>query len=125
MVTIIRSNGQNSELIIKEGRKVASYGAHVCKSGLITRVTCGFVKAFITVSTRKNGAGMIENLIYYGKDTSEISSGGDSRCPVFTYSRDLITVGLVGIHVKRLTVISEYLPLEVILNRSDVELVVS
>ncbi|RIB09263.1 hypothetical protein C2G38_2209395 [Gigaspora rosea] len=37
---------QNAELFIRDDIAVSSHGAHICKSGLTTHVTCGNVRAF-------------------------------------------------------------------------------
>ncbi|RIB07136.1 hypothetical protein C2G38_2114572 [Gigaspora rosea] len=108
------------KLHILEDSTMSTHGAHICKSGLTSHVTCGFVRGLNTITTSANGD-ILEDLIYYGKDTFQISCGGDSGGPVFSYLNDLSTVSLHGISISRFFDFSESLPLNIILGAAELE----
>ncbi|CAG8508227.1 22152_t:CDS:2 [Cetraspora pellucida] len=81
------------QLFIKDREIISTHGAHLCKSGATTFVTCGYTKSF-------------EGYFIFGNDvkydlivTDFLAAQGDSGGPVF-YSRDLPYVSLHGIITK-------------------------
>ncbi|CAG8588494.1 11065_t:CDS:2, partial [Dentiscutata heterogama] len=79
MTTLIRNTDseEHTELIIERGIQTVSHGAHVCKAGFSSHVTCGYIKGLITISTFLEGI-PFKDYIFYGKDAFQISCGGDS-----------------------------------------------
>ncbi|KAF0562528.1 hypothetical protein F8M41_000035 [Gigaspora margarita] len=82
---------QNVELFIRDDITVSSHGAHICKSGRTTHVTCENVRAFGGMYINEN-YNIVTGLIV--SDT--LSMGGDSGAPTFSY-KDLKDVSLFGI----------------------------
>ncbi|KAF0415455.1 hypothetical protein F8M41_007633 [Gigaspora margarita] len=124
MTTLIRNTDSINypQLIIKGGIRITSYGAHVCKSGWRSHVTCGYIRGFNTISTKGDDI-ISKHLIFYGKDTYQIACSGDSGGPVFSYLQNLKTVGLSGIHSGHHYDFFEFVPLDIILNKGELELV--
>ncbi|CAG8788535.1 16648_t:CDS:2, partial [Dentiscutata erythropus] len=118
VTTLIRNTDSEkySELIIERGIQIVSHGAHVCKSGFSSHVTCGYIKGLITISTFLEGI-PFKDFVFYGKDTFQISCGGDSGGPLFSYLQNLNTVGLSGIHIGGIGDFSIFLPLNIILSK--------
>ncbi|CAG8514251.1 13775_t:CDS:2 [Cetraspora pellucida] len=81
------------QLFIRDAETISTHGAHLCKSGTITFVTCGYIKSFEGYSFRGND--VFDNFIV----TNFLSNVGDSGGPVF-YLRDLPYVSLHGIVIK-------------------------
>ncbi|RIB21430.1 hypothetical protein C2G38_2034390 [Gigaspora rosea] len=79
------------ELLINSDVSVSSIGAHLCKSGYFSFVTCGRVRAFD--GFHKVSDTTLEHSII----TDVITVKGDSGGPVFSYSPDLHMVSLNGI----------------------------
>ncbi|KAF0500253.1 hypothetical protein F8M41_020311 [Gigaspora margarita] len=123
--TIIRNTDSEKykELIIEGSNIITSYGAHFCKSGLSSHVTCGYVKGLGAVTAYLKEGEIRENLIYYGQDNFKISCEGDSGGSAFSYLRDLSIVGLNGIHTGAMEDFSESLPLIEILREGELEFV--
>ncbi|CAG8615234.1 7861_t:CDS:1 [Cetraspora pellucida] len=113
----------HKQLIISEVVPIYSHGAHICKSGYSTYVTCGYVKGL--GATYIIDYTVMTDMIF----ADMINVPGDSGGCVFTYSQDLNSVNLVGIissgnrGVKR-NLISTIQPLKVILDTLDLVLVV-
>ncbi|CAG8547662.1 11218_t:CDS:1, partial [Ambispora leptoticha] len=75
---------QNDELTVYDGTESSSNGAHICKSGYATHVTCGKIIAFNGFFINK------EQLLAYPLTFSTAKSGvSDSGGPVFSYKPDL------------------------------------
>ncbi|RIB03805.1 hypothetical protein C2G38_2254784 [Gigaspora rosea] len=119
---IRNTDSEYAELNVEGGRIITSHGAHVCKSGLTTHVTCGYAVGLNAIVTYINSK-IVENLVLYGKDNSIISKGGDSGGSVFSYLQTLSNVSLIGIHIGRSIDLSTYLPLDLILSKGEIELV--
>ncbi|CAG8665844.1 12653_t:CDS:1 [Cetraspora pellucida] len=85
-----------SELFIRDAETISTHGAHLCKSGAITFVTCGYIKSFEGYSWRDNV--VIDDFIV----TNFLGAVGDSGGPVF-YLRDLPHVSLHGIVIRGLS----------------------
>ncbi|KAF0514425.1 hypothetical protein F8M41_017603 [Gigaspora margarita] len=103
-----------TELWIMNDILVPSVGAHLCKTGYVTHVTCGHIKSF---------NGFFINEFSFGRafifDTSE-SRGGDSGGTAFSY-QDLRHVSLIGVHSASGFDISVTTPLRTILDSFDIE----
>ncbi|KAF0395040.1 streptogrisin B [Gigaspora margarita] len=69
------------ELHILEDSTMSTHGAHICKSGMTTHFTCGFVRGLKSITT--SNTDILEDLIYYGKDTFQTSCGGIAEVPYF------------------------------------------
>ncbi|KAF0515982.1 protease [Gigaspora margarita] len=110
------------ELHILEYGTIFTHGAHLCKSGLTTHVTCGFVRGLKSIATSTGE--ILEDLIYYGKDTFQTSCGGDSGGPVFSYLNNLSTVSLHGISILTFFDFSESMPLYKILGAAELNPVI-
>ncbi|KAF0558630.1 Venom serine protease KN13 [Gigaspora margarita] len=102
---------QNKVLIIYDVSVSSSYGTHLCKSGVITKVTCGYVKGlngFFTDRKKQFKGQLIFTTIF--------ASNGDSGGPGFSYKQDLRSVSLNSITVGGFNTagvtISLYLPIE-------------
>ncbi|RIB17106.1 hypothetical protein C2G38_2038017 [Gigaspora rosea] len=107
---------QNVELFIRDDIAVSSHGAHICKSGRTTHVTCGNVRAF-------GGMIIIKRYIMTVSDTP--SMAGDSGGPAFSY-KDLQYVSLFGISSsKAAKEITLFQPLNDILTTANIKLVVA
>ncbi|CAG8735523.1 12584_t:CDS:1, partial [Ambispora leptoticha] len=106
---------QNDELIIYDDIAVSSHGAHICKSGHTTHVTCGYVIGFNGFFT--NLKKELKSSITF---SSAISGHGDSGGIVFSYKRDLKYVSLNGIHVTGSP--QGYLPVEIIVRSFELKL---
>ncbi|KAF0515744.1 hypothetical protein F8M41_017279 [Gigaspora margarita] len=116
------------ELFINnDGIPVSTHGAHLCKSGYTSSVTCGYTESF-------NGFDM-EADSYFREDLIFVSNMetlfGDSGGPVFAFT-NMIRVTINGIVSGRLnsyyeTPISPFnsyiIPLDIILNDINLELV--
>ncbi|RIB18900.1 trypsin-like cysteine/serine peptidase domain-containing protein [Gigaspora rosea] len=93
---------------------VPSVGAHLCKSGYVTHVSCGYIKSF-------NGFFIYE--FSFGRkfifDTSE-SRGGDSGGTAFSY-QNLSRVSLIGVHSASGFDISVTTPLRTLLDNFEIE----
>ncbi|KAF0476148.1 hypothetical protein F8M41_024467 [Gigaspora margarita] len=122
--TVIRNTDSEyyHELFIEGGKNITSYGSHLCKSGQITHVTCGYIKGLNAVSVLPAGQ-MITGLIVASKEFFETVCEGDSGGPAFSYLQDLSTVSLNAITIRVWNDLSEFLPLHVILSKGEVELV--
>ncbi|CAG8827522.1 14580_t:CDS:1, partial [Cetraspora pellucida] len=81
------------QLFISDAEIISTHGAHLCKSGATTFVTCGYIKSFEGYSL--NGDDISDDLIV----TNFVATKGDSGSPVF-YLRDLPYVSLHGIVIK-------------------------
>ncbi|CAG8470963.1 13405_t:CDS:1 [Cetraspora pellucida] len=81
------------QLFIKDREIISTHGAHLCKSGATTFVTCGYTKSFEGYFILRDD--IIDDLIV----TDFLSAKGDSGGPVF-YLRDLPYVSLHGILIK-------------------------
>ncbi|KAF0531904.1 serine protease [Gigaspora margarita] len=79
------------QLLIEDDIAVTSNGVHLCRSGVITHVMCGYVKSLNGFTT--NGIVYHENIFV----VSAGSKGGDSGGPIFSFKQDLIHVSLNGI----------------------------
>ncbi|RIB19353.1 hypothetical protein C2G38_2036109 [Gigaspora rosea] len=119
---IRNTDSEHAELNVEGGRIITSHGAHACKSGLTTHVTCGYVVGLNAIVTYIDSK-IVENLVLYGKENSTISKGGDSGGSVFSYLQTLSNVSLNGIHIGRSIDLSTYLPLDLILSKGEIELV--
>ncbi|KAF0540794.1 S1 family peptidase [Gigaspora margarita] len=107
---------QFPQLSLNDGTPVLSHGAHLCKSGYSTHVSCGFVKAFNVIYYVGDG-GFESDLIM----TSMDSHGGDSGGTAFAYS-NFNTVILNGILVSGIgNANTLILPLSMIIEHSNVE----
>ncbi|RIB06006.1 hypothetical protein C2G38_2218136 [Gigaspora rosea] len=65
------------ELRIHDTTQVSSHGVHLCKSGLTTHVTCGYVRAFDGIYIDKEGLLtdlIIIDMYYAGGDLNEITA---------------------------------------------------
>ncbi|KAF0519069.1 hypothetical protein F8M41_016676 [Gigaspora margarita] len=111
-----------AELLIESNNIITSHGTHLCKSGLSTHVTCGYVRGLGAVLVYANGV-IEDNFILYGKDSFETSCEGDSGGPVYSYLQSLLKVNLIGIHSSHLKDFSASLPLDIILREGELELV--
>ncbi|CAG8748306.1 4973_t:CDS:1, partial [Cetraspora pellucida] len=80
------------QLFIRDREIISTHGAHLCKSGATTSVTCGYTKSF---EGYHFGNTVTVDLIV----TNFLAAIGDSGGPVF-YLRDLPFVSLHGITVK-------------------------
>lgn len=102
-----------NELWIIDDTPVSSHGAHICKSGFSTHVTCGYVLSF---------NGFFINEFSFGREliigTIE-SKSGDSGGTVFSY-QDLRSVSLIGIHSAS-GYVSVSVPLRTILDKFEIE----
>ncbi|KAF0558235.1 S1 family peptidase [Gigaspora margarita] len=79
----IRNFGsQDRELLITDSIPASSHGAHLCKSGAKTKLTCGYIESFNGVFTDINDIILID-LIF----TNSLSNEGDSGGPVFYFFR--------------------------------------
>ncbi|KAF0534160.1 hypothetical protein F8M41_010175 [Gigaspora margarita] len=74
------------------------------RDGRIISSHCGYVKWLNTVTTK------------------ETVCEGDSGGPAFSYLQDLSTVSLIGITIEKVQDLNEFIPLDVILNKSGLEL---
>ncbi|CAG8503461.1 10943_t:CDS:2 [Cetraspora pellucida] len=91
-MTIRNVDSANSQLIIYDDEAVSSYGAHICKSGYTTHVTCGFIKGF-------NGFFINERSQFNSQaifSTAKVIKG-DSGGTVFSYKQNLRHASLNGI----------------------------
>ncbi|RIB30969.1 hypothetical protein C2G38_2052141, partial [Gigaspora rosea] len=79
------------ELNIENAILVSSHGAHLCKSGYTTHVTCGIIRAFNAIYMVRSRVYFIDFIL-----TNMISIRGDSGGTAFRYS-DLNSVILNGI----------------------------
>ncbi|KAF0476150.1 S1 family peptidase [Gigaspora margarita] len=122
--TVIRNTDSEyyDELFIEGGKNITSYGSHLCKSGQITHVTCGYVKGLNAFSLLPAGQ-MITDLIVASKEFFETVCQGDSGGPAFSYLQDLSTVSLNAMTIRVWNDLSIFLPLHVILSKGEVELV--
>ncbi|RIB12649.1 hypothetical protein C2G38_2200053 [Gigaspora rosea] len=78
----IRNTGSAySELIINDGITVSTIGAHLCKSGYITHVSCGYLKTLEGFVINIFGD-WHENMYF----TSTPATSGDSGSPLFSFS---------------------------------------
>ncbi|RIB00790.1 hypothetical protein C2G38_2051382 [Gigaspora rosea] len=103
-------------LPINNGTPVSSHGVHLCKSGYITHVTCGFVKVLDFIYYLQDGIHYSELIM-----TSMLVRKGDSGGTAFAYS-DLNTVILNGIGTAGIgNVNSLILPLSIITEYGDIE----
>ncbi|RIB11394.1 hypothetical protein C2G38_111338 [Gigaspora rosea] len=119
----ISGSQNNSELFITDSIPASSHGAHLCKSGAKTKVTCGYIESFNGVFTDIDDIILID-LIF----TNSITRVGDSGGSVF-YFLDLRSVSLVGISTAAFVIdnatfaINAVLPLEIILDKTKLKLV--
>ncbi|KAF0537282.1 hypothetical protein F8M41_008450 [Gigaspora margarita] len=90
---IIRNTDSNlyHKLLIKDDIAVSSNGAHLCLSGLISHVKCGYMKALSGFAS--NGEVFHENIFV----VSVHSLSGDSGGPMFSYIQNQMLVSLNGI----------------------------
>ncbi|RIB29126.1 hypothetical protein C2G38_2136989 [Gigaspora rosea] len=60
-LTNIKNNldSQHIELIINDDIPVSSYGTHLCRSGISTPVSCGYVEAFNVITVIKGLSSLI------------------------------------------------------------------
>ncbi|RIB30972.1 hypothetical protein C2G38_2052156, partial [Gigaspora rosea] len=79
------------ELNIENVILVSSHGAHLCKSGYTTHVTCGLIRAFNAIYMVRSRVYFIDFIL-----TNMLSIRGDSGGTAFRYS-DLNSVILNGI----------------------------
>ncbi|KAF0447707.1 hypothetical protein F8M41_002754 [Gigaspora margarita] len=79
---IRNTDSDYAELNVDGGKILTSHGAHACKSGLMTHVTCGYVKGINTISANEV-SGIYEDKVYFGKDDYEIGCAGDSGGTLF------------------------------------------
>ncbi|RIB22029.1 hypothetical protein C2G38_2033929 [Gigaspora rosea] len=122
--TVIRNTDSEDyrELIIEGGKNITSYSNHLCKSGHITHVTCGYVKELKAVSVHPSGQ-INMGLIIASKEFFETVCLGDSGGPAFSYLQDLSTASLNAITIIVWYDLSIFLPLHIILSKGGVELV--
>ncbi|CAG8452831.1 11232_t:CDS:2 [Cetraspora pellucida] len=110
-------------LFIVGSRVPTSYGVHVCKSGKTTHITCGYVKGLGAVTT--NTFGVIRtDVILAGKDDYQTCITGDSGGSSFSYLQDLRNVVMVGITSSSFEDFNEYVPIDIILNKAELELMI-
>ncbi|RIB24491.1 hypothetical protein C2G38_2241995 [Gigaspora rosea] len=113
------------ELHMRDTTQVSSHGVHLCKSGLITQVTCGYVRAFDGISI-SNGLFKTDLII-----TDMYSYRGDSGSPVYFYSENLDTVSLNGIlyggaqSINHSNDVTAILPLDIILSQVKIKPILS
>ncbi|KAF0561868.1 hypothetical protein F8M41_017428 [Gigaspora margarita] len=91
------SDDQYKELIIVDGVPVFSHGVHICKSGITSHFTCGYVQGLNGIySTGDRFA--LEVII-----TSTDVEGGDGGGPVLSFvsPQDLFLVVVHGIIITR------------------------
>ncbi|KAF0380803.1 hypothetical protein F8M41_012139 [Gigaspora margarita] len=79
------------ELNIENAILVSTHGAHLCKSGYTTHVTCGLIRAFSAIYMARSRVYFIDFIL-----TNMLSIHGDSGGTTFRYS-DLNSVILNGI----------------------------
>ncbi|CAG8802361.1 42369_t:CDS:2, partial [Gigaspora margarita] len=94
---IRNTDDQYKELIIVDGVPVFSHGVHICKSGITSHFTCGYVQGLNGIySTGDHFA--LEVII-----TSTDVEGGDSGGPVLSFvsPQDLFSVVVHGIIITR------------------------
>ncbi|KAF0529551.1 protease [Gigaspora margarita] len=83
--------GQYSELKIHDDIAVSSIGVHLCSSGFVTHVKCGYVEAL-------NGFNAFGEFLHVNVFiVSVLTIVGDSGGPMFSYHEDLSRVSLNGI----------------------------
>ncbi|CAG8578807.1 14550_t:CDS:1 [Dentiscutata heterogama] len=104
-------------LINKSLPPVYSHGAHLCKSGYTTHVTCGYIRALDALYINRKRKIMSQMIV-----TSMTSNRGDSGGTVFSYAPDLRHVSLNGIHIAGAKVLTIVLPIERIINSLNLEL---
>ncbi|KAF0420286.1 S1 family peptidase [Gigaspora margarita] len=108
----------NDQLLINKSLPaVYSYGAHLCKSGYTTHVTCGYIRAFDALYINPKREMKPQMII-----TSMTSNHGDSGGTVFSYTPDLCHVSLNGIHIAGAKIFTIVLPKQIIINFLDLEL---
>ncbi|CAG8774587.1 4014_t:CDS:1 [Gigaspora margarita] len=127
VLDIIRDNdgAPYEELFVKGSKRPLSVGAHVCKSGHATFVSCGQItelNAELTYRDSNNNTITKKEMIV----TSVRSVKGDSGGPVFSYSSKNTSpdVYVVGILIGGMENhgISDVLPLEVVLRNTNLVL---
>ncbi|RIB28132.1 hypothetical protein C2G38_2028763 [Gigaspora rosea] len=83
--------GQYRELVIHDDIAVTSIGAHLCSSGFVTHVKCGYVETL-------NGFNAFEEIFHANVFVvGLLTIIGDSGGPIFSYHEDLLRVSLNGI----------------------------
>ncbi|KAF0551461.1 hypothetical protein F8M41_023404 [Gigaspora margarita] len=101
-------SSQNKTMFIDDDITQSSNGAHLCKSGYRTHVTCGFIRAFSGVGLRDLVA------------TEMYSDHGDSGGPIYAYKQDFRTVSLNGILSINQNLLSMITPIEIIREVLDI-----
>ncbi|CAG8679657.1 14971_t:CDS:1 [Dentiscutata erythropus] len=108
----------NDQLLINKSLPpVYSHGAHLCKSGYTTHVTCGYIRALDALYINPKRKIKSQMII-----TSMSSNRGDSGGTVFSYAPDLRHASLNGIHIAGAKVLTIVLPIERIINSLNLEL---
>ncbi|RIB20148.1 hypothetical protein C2G38_2244740 [Gigaspora rosea] len=97
--------------------QVSNHGAHLCKSGHSTYVTCGNIKGFNGFS--RDSKGMEEDLIV----TDMLADVGDSGGPLFQFLQSMSSTSINGILVGGNKGIAVGVPLDIVLNEGDIELI--
>ncbi|CAG8542627.1 9326_t:CDS:1, partial [Cetraspora pellucida] len=115
-------SNQYVELFAEGGKNITSHGVHLCKSGLTTHTTCGFVRGLNAVTINRIGF-MGTDHILAGKDSFQMSCPGDSGACAFSYLQDLLTVSINGMLIQGFGDFSVYVPLNTILIKGGLELV--
>ncbi|CAG8599250.1 17805_t:CDS:1 [Cetraspora pellucida] len=106
---------KNKLLISYNDVAVSSHGAHICKSGHTTHVTCGHVLGFNGFFT--NLKKELKSPITF---STAISGHGDSGGTVFSYNQDFKHVHINGIHMTGNP--QGYLPAEIIVRNFNLKL---
>ncbi|KAF0467836.1 hypothetical protein F8M41_025906 [Gigaspora margarita] len=127
-LTNIQNNldSQHTELIINDDIPVSSYGTHLCRSGISSPVSCGYVEAFNMIMVSSSKLFKTDSIFV----SNMLSDDGDSGGPSFSFS-SLASVTLKGIlwgsteRRSPLGPFSMILPLEIILNNANLELITS
>ncbi|CAG8469456.1 4196_t:CDS:1 [Cetraspora pellucida] len=121
-------NASYLELFVTDGVPIFSHGAHLCRSGISSLVSCGYVDAFNGIYVNKD-----EN---YQSDLTFVDkmscTGGDSGGPAFSFS-DFLDFSLVNINgivivgadnaTSPLYPFTIVLPREIILNSSRLDFI--
>ncbi|CAG8814484.1 12569_t:CDS:1, partial [Cetraspora pellucida] len=121
-------NASYVELFVTDGVPVSSHGAHLCRAGVMSSVSCGYVDAFDGIFVNEWGDYQTD-MIFVDKMAS---IGGDSGGTVFSFSdfSKLRLVTINGILIASssndtlpISPFSLVLPREKILNDTDLELI--
>ncbi|RIB06009.1 hypothetical protein C2G38_2148262 [Gigaspora rosea] len=126
-LTNIKNNLDSQLTINDDVLPASSYGTHLCRSGVYSPVSCGYVEGFNMIHVSKSKIVKTDSIFV----SIMISESGDSGGPSFSFS-SLTSVTLKGIlwggsseGRSPLGLYSLILPLEIILNNTNLELITS